>query len=157
MKCGICNKNEANVHFKHMNNGEIKEIYVCEQCAAQKGFSMQAPLSLSQFLFGPDMGEQARGIPPVSERHCPSCKLALSELRKSSRLGCGDCYEAFEDELGPMLRSMHKGTRHQGKAPVGERIKRDLWSLRKKLKDAVASQRFEDAAALRDKIKALAP
>ncbi len=155
MKCNLCHKNEAHVHFKHMSNGEVKELYVCEACAAAQGFSMQAPLSLSQFLFGPDAGLPKRAGAPARERQCAACRMPLSEFRKRSRLGCGECYETFSDEVAPLLRSMHKGMRHEGRAPAAERIRRDVWNLRKQLKDAVASQRFEDAAALRDRIKAL--
>ena len=153
MKCEICKKKEASVHFKQVHEGEAKELFVCEECAASKGFDVQAPMSLANFLFGGD----AEGAPdaPGDERICTLCRMRLSDFRKGSRLGCPVCYETFSEELRPMLASMQKGKQHRGKIPFKEKIIVEILQMKECLNKAVASQDFESAAALRDQIKVL--
>jgi protein arginine kinase activator len=59
--------------------------------------------------------------------------------------------------LENLLKTMHKGTRHVGKAPHGLRQSRDLADrlkqLQRKLDRAVADEDFEQAASLRDEIR----
>ena len=58
-----------------------------------------------------------------------------------------------------LLKTMHKGTRHIGKAPEALRATRDsvdrLKSLQKKLAKAVGEEDYETAAAVRDEIKTM--
>ena len=153
MKCELCNEKEATVHFKQVLEGSVKEIFVCESCAAGKGFNVQSPLSLANLLFGP--GQPAEPRPAAADRRCRSCGLRASELRKISRLGCAECYDAFADELGGIVAGMHTGTRHAGKIPACERAVAGLAQLEATLADAVSAQKFEDAARLRDEIRAM--
>jgi len=37
MICQICGKNLANIHFKTIINGVMKEVYMCNECAAKSG------------------------------------------------------------------------------------------------------------------------
>jgi len=39
MLCQVCNKNQANIHYRTMVNGIIKEIYLCSKCASEKTFT----------------------------------------------------------------------------------------------------------------------
>jgi protein arginine kinase activator len=152
MKCEICKSGEATVHFKQVCNGSVKELYVCEKCAAQNGFDAQSPLSMTDLLFGTrDPSEKA----PEAEKSCPVCGLRRRDFRKNSRLGCAACYEAFSEELAPLLAAMQKGCRHVGKVPAGEMISAEAASLQQALEKAVAAQDFEEAAQLRDRIRAL--
>jgi protein arginine kinase activator len=61
--------------------------------------------------------------------------------------------------LSGLLKTMHKGVRHIGKAPEALRKSREtgdrLKLLQKKLNKAVETEDFEAAAALRDEIKIL--
>ena len=63
----------------------------------------------------------------------------------------------FSEGLEGLLKTMHKGTRHVGKAPEAFRKTRDvsdqLKNLEKKLKQAIEDEDFEAAATLRDEIK----
>jgi protein arginine kinase activator len=155
MQCEICKKNEANVHFKQVFNGEVKEISICEECAAQHGFDPHSPMGISDFLFGvagqPSVSQEADG------KSCPICHMSGSDFRKTSRLGCAGCYETFAEELRPMLTSMHRGDHHFGKVPVGEKRSAEIASLTRTLEEAVATQDFEEAAKLRDRLRELDP
>ena len=93
------------------------------------------------------------------EVKCPRCGFSQADFKKSGRLGCPECYRTFAEGLGGLLKTMHKGTRHIGKAPEALRQTRDnvdrLKTLQKKLTKAIETEDFELAAQFRDEIKAL--
>jgi protein arginine kinase activator len=93
------------------------------------------------------------------EVKCPRCGFSQADFKKSGRLGCPECYRTFAEGLSGLLKTMHKGTRHVGKAPEALRQTRDnidrLKQLQKKLTKAVEDENYEAAAALRDEIKTL--
>lgn len=153
MKCELCKKNEATVHLKQASDGKVREVHLCEECAAEKGFDVQSPLALTDFLFGLEIQQQTE--PDGIDEACPNCHMRRSDFRKTSRLGCAQCYETFSDELTPLLAEMQKGSQHVGKAPKSEKILGEIASLRRKLDEAVASQNFEEAARLRDAIRGM--
>ncbi len=51
------------------------------------------------------------------EVKCPRCGFSQADFKKSGRLGCPECYATFAEGLAGLLKTMHKGTRHVGKAP----------------------------------------
>jgi protein arginine kinase activator len=154
MKCEICNKNDASVHFKQVFEGAVKEMFVCEVCAKANGFDPKSPMSLTDFLFG--VGTEQENMPAEGDTMtCPQCGMRQSDFRKKSRLGCASCYEAFSDEIMPLLMAMHKGVRHVGKVPANARVSHEISNLKVELDDAVADQRFEDAAMIRDRLVTL--
>ena len=58
-----------------------------------------------------------------------------------------------------MLRTMHQGLRHTGKLPHAMRPRREaadlLKQLNRRLEKAIQMENFEEAAQLRDQIRAL--
>jgi protein arginine kinase activator len=116
---------------------------------------------------------------------CPSCGFTRAHLKKIGRMGCPECYHTFADDLENMLRAMHKGTRHVGKVPGKQPAlaqsplsreevrtapvpvsspppapkpvspKKRMAELKAQIERAVAEERFEDAARLRDEIRSL--
>ncbi len=99
-----------------------------------------------------------------SER-CAKCGTTWDRLREDGRAGCAYCYEAFEEKLREVMTRMQREAHHVGKTPrAAQRRRRRLEQLRDKrdhrlqmlqnrLQEAVAQENYEDAAALRDKIK----
>ncbi|HUE36467.1 MAG TPA: UvrB/UvrC motif-containing protein, partial [Candidatus Acidoferrum sp.] len=91
------------------------------------------------------------------ELKCPRCGFTQADFKKSGRLGCPECYKTFSEGLSGLLKTMHKGTRHVGKAPETARSSSEnadrLKLLQKKLEKAIESENFEEAAQLRDEIK----
>ena len=87
------------------------------------------------------------------------CGFSQADFKKSGRLGCPECYQTFAEGLAGLLKTMHKGTRHVGKAPEALRQSREtgdrLKLLQKKLNKAVETEDYELAAQLRDEIKVL--
>lgn len=93
------------------------------------------------------------------DRRCPSCGRTYYQFQKSGRLGCGECYKAFEPQVRQALHKMQKSTTHVGKIPSkssGELLKkRRLSDLKNQLAKAVEAEDYELAAKLHKEIKGL--
>jgi protein arginine kinase activator len=152
MQCEICHQKEATVHFKHAHDGAVREMHLCDACAAKKGLDLQTPLSLTDFLFGLD--GQPRAAEP-QEAVCKNCGMRWGHFQKASLLGCPMCYETFGDEMIPVLEGYQKCGPHVGKVPSRQRRSSEIALLQKALQEAVANQNFEEAAKLRDRLRDL--
>ena len=150
MKCELCKQHKAEVAIKQVVEGEERELFVCPSCAQRAAGTLVT--SLVEMLLGAAIDLQLPERDPLT---CPGCGLSRPEFRKRARVGCAKCYETFARELAPMLRDMHSGDHHVGKTPTRERVSRTRSELESALKTAIQSQRFEDAAALRDRIRKL--
>jgi protein arginine kinase activator len=103
--------------------------------------------------------QQAAQLPGDAAR-CSYCGTSLRDFRASGRLGCAQCYGAFEQSLRELLRRVHGGTRHEGwrhepEDPDVATRESTLMELRDRLKRAVDGEAFEEAASLRDRIRGL--
>jgi protein arginine kinase activator len=82
-----------------------------------------------------------------------------SDFKKTGRFGCPECYTAFEPQLVPLLRQIHGSTQHEGKTPkqLGPKavIRKELMDLKEELSRAIRDERYEEAAEIRDRIRAL--
>ena len=151
MLCSQCQKNEATVYYKQNINGQVTEYALCPQCAAKvQGIHLDG-----MNLFGSLLGRpHAVGTP---KKHCTLCGSTFESIRRSGKVGCAQCYEVFREQLAPMIHSLHSGT-HIGRAPKGFAEKRkaedELSRLRGELKSAIEKENYEEAARLRDLIKA---
>ena len=159
MLCDICHKNEASVHLTEIIDNQITELHLCEECARQKGAQMEQHFGLADLLAGlADLGQQFE-VTGKTEAKCPNCGLSYQDFRRVGRLGCSECYQAFKDSLGVLLKRIHGSTQHLGRTPakkvvpVQKRSEIDIW--RGKLQRAIEMEEFEQAARLRDKIRAL--
>lgn len=163
MLCQLCQKKVANVHFTQIINGKKVEMYLCEQCANEKGqlgFSPQ--LNLGDFLWGfPGFGGSAgfAQVKQPEEVHCDVCGMSFEDFRKTGKLGCGNCYRIFREKLNPILRRIHGNIEHTGKVPkkMSNCVKstNELEKLKVELTAAIGSEEYEKAAELRDRIKEL--
>jgi len=157
MLCDICKENEATIHFSQVVGEKVRKIDICETCAKAKGLTDPASIAMLGDMLGQFAGEQ---MPPEAEGlRCPACGFTLANFKKTGRLGCGACYQTFESGLKPLLKAMHKGERHIGKVPGKAGAARDLAEqvkeLEKDLQRAIADERYENAALIRDKIRAV--
>lgn len=91
-----------------------------------------------------------------TELKCPKCGMTYSEFSRSGRLGCPECYKAFEQQLSAVLRQIHQNPVHSGKIPQNVRgtlgKKRKLELLKSQLSEAVKNEDYEKAAALHKEI-----
>ena len=162
MLCQICGKNPASVHFTEIHDNTMSEIHVCERCAEEKG--MHTPAQKHQFDIADLLAGMVDSMTHSEEERvghvvCPRCGLQYSSFKETGRLGCGECYQAFQSQLKPLLRRIHGDTRHRGKAPVrggaGGTAWRAVQRLHDELQRAVEREEFERAAQIRDDIRKL--
>ena len=159
MQCERCGKNPAVIHLTQIVENEMSTRHLCDSCAAEMGLDAgegaeTAPLTdfLAQMGKGLAVGSgSAVGA-------CEFCGLTMNDFKRTGRLGCPHCYAHFDQHLRGLLRKLHGGTQHRGKAypPPAPRA-RDrtarVGSLRRSLARAVESEDFERAAVLRDQIR----
>jgi protein arginine kinase activator len=84
----------------------------------------------------------------------------MADFRATGRWGCASCYSQFEAGIRELLRRVHGHSRHIGRnyeVPRSESIERSavLSELRERLRRAIDSEQFEQAADLRDRIKGM--
>ena len=159
MLCQRCHKNNVTVHIKQVVNGEVSERLLCQECAEKEKvgsfFTGGADSLLSGFF-----SDSILGLTGITEKKsCPLCHSTRSDLARTGRAGCAECYNVFSEELAKMIYGIHGNTTHLGTAPgkhVEELTRRDeIEALKKEQEEAVLKEDYERAAEIRDKIKKL--
>lgn len=113
----------------------------------------------------------------VKELKCDNCNMTYDEFINQGKFGCPDCYNVFSSKIDAILKRIHGSSQYLGRkalnnntlkkqnnnvggAPLGnsknEKAKTKdtkLEKLQKDLKKAIAEERYEDAAKIRDSIK----
>lgn len=183
MLCQRCQKHPATVFFSQTVGNQTTQAHLCEVCAQEQSqayglnsafFNPFAAISdfLNNFM---NWGEgqitevnsgRAGSVAVDPQAQCPHCGYQLSTFRQNGRLGCTQCYDAFKTSLEPLISSIHGNVRHVEESENGEKVKGEketsqgtagagVKELREKLKKAVESEKYEEAARLRDEIKRL--
>jgi len=162
MICESCEANEAVIHLTQIEGNEMSEVHLCEVCAAERGLETEVqPTGLPLTNFLAQMSDEGAGPRPGADTRCPFCGLTFGEFREVGRLGCPQCWSAFESHLTGLLRRVHGSTQHIGKVylppdPTASEREKRLEGLRRQLERAVDIEDFERAAALRDEIRSFA-
>ena len=180
MKCEICHIADAEKAIMRKTGGQEQELYVCSVCAVEarvaeqgekiddlkqkvKKLSKKAGASKKK---EPDPLPELVGmiidatleimnhVLPSQESVCPHCGTTRSDYRKASRLGCASCYETFTKELAGLIADMHRTPQHMGKAPKRPVPSKGVQKLMRRLKAADHDRRVDEAAALREAIRA---
>lgn len=175
MLCQNCNKNEANVRYTQIINGEKQEIFLCEKCSREMGIGnidFNIPISFSSF-FG-DLLENYSdtnffpSIMKPEELKCNECGMTFSEFIDNGKFGCANCYNVFSNKIDPILKNIHLSNRYTGRKPIllsknieinksesNDNKNSEIEILKEKLNRAVKEENYEEAAKIRDKIKEL--
>src|SRR4051812_19706703 len=112
MKCQRCPK-QATLHITEVLGGDkFEEVHLCEDCAKKYLYEPQ-----KKGAKGGDALAEPAGLDDVGAKQCEACGLKFVEFRNHGRLGCPHDYDAFKDELLPLLESVHGDVKHAGKAP----------------------------------------
>ncbi|MEL6498685.1 MAG: hypothetical protein AAF937_09970 [Planctomycetota bacterium] len=177
MKCDQCG-GEATIEEVTKVGPTYVYKHLCEACAAAEGIGASSSQAKATVV---SIKAKAKTSAAATQpaRDCTHCGLTFAEFRESGRLGCPACYDAFEQRLGPMIeRAQEGGTHHIGKAPkrmlssipgagpdrmaamdrlLGETKERrkKLERLGAQLQAALAGERFEQAALIRDEMRRL--
>ncbi len=183
MLCQKCNKNEANVKYTEIINGEKREMMLCEECSHKLGldninFSM--PIDFSSF-FGGLLEDEAYNdqefmplFQSVKELKCDNCNMTYDEFINQGKFGCPECYDVFSSKIDSLLKRLHGSNKYMGRRALNstrqeekhaegntigdqqnkksEKEETKLEKLQKDLKKAIAEERYEDAAKIRDEI-----
>ena len=156
MLCDVCKTQKANVFLTQIVEGKMQKVNLCEACSKEKGVVDPTGFALADMLLGLGAAQTVEG-PRGESNKCGVCGFTQSEFKKTGRLGCSDCYTTFSEALLPMLRGMHKGMEHVGKVPERQlralQRERDIKACHQELRQAIAAERYEEAAELRDRIR----
>jgi len=172
MECTFCPGNQATCHLSKLVSGKSIDVHVCEKCIPQLSqkdlvdFDVWASVSKLAASKGKEdpaaaveneikeISAKTLLIPPptpAASNRCPSCGFTSEDVRKTGRLGCGECYAVFATLLQDVLNDCQKGTRHAGKVPKAMRKLRKK-RLQDDLDSAVGKEQFEEAARIRDEL-----
>ena len=185
MLCQNCGENEANVKYTQIINGVKKQMNLCENCAKKLGLdnmSFKMPsIDFSNFLGGMFDDNLTDFIPSLIKPEtllCDKCGSSYEDFIDSGKFGCDECYNTFSNQIESLLKNIHGANRHVGrngkmiessdniqntkekneksvektlKGPNSEKIEK----LKKRLKEEIKEERYEDAAKTRDEIKKL--
>jgi protein arginine kinase activator len=160
MLCDVCGERDAVVKVTQVGEQGKTLVQMCERCAAERNIETTVSLSknpLGEFLL--DLQNQTSPSPADTAR-CNFCNATLRDFRATGRLGCANCYTAFEPSLRDLLRRVHGSSKHLGRRYESPEIamteeQTELHELRERLRRAIESEQFELAAELRDRIRVM--
>lgn len=159
MLCESCNERPATFHVVEITDGDKHEVHLCEQCAKEKKIALPPSLSLNEILSSLMEAHAEKDVPELAGVACPNCGMSYADFRRGGRLGCPRDYAVFRAALIPFLERIHGATTHKGKAPrkaPADTVRAaELLRLRRELNSAVAAERYEEAARIRDNIRIL--
>lgn len=157
MKCQRCPK-QATLHITEvLGEDRFEEVHLCEECA--KKYLYEPHQKKAAAAKAGEGAVETDEPDTLGEKQCEACGLKFVEFRNNGRLGCSHDYDAFRDDLMPLLESVHGDTKHVGKQPrrlpkvKGAQL--ELSQLRRKLQQLITDEKYEEAAAIRDRIREL--
>lgn len=178
MLCENCNVNEATIHFTEIRNGIQTEHHLCSKCAATldvpgylDGMNKEFPfVKLLTGLLAAGGVTAAMQDTPLQHICCPGCGMSFDEFTRVGKFGCAECYSVFGPLIDDKMKYIHGENVHRGKKYNQKNVlenghkksqsdeeskENELENLQLKLREAVEIENFEEAARLRDEIKAL--
>ena len=165
MMCEDCGIRPAKFHLVTIINGDRVERDLCPACMARHqkqlpgiDFSNLGGI-LNSILENRNADGQAQQEEEYASYTCEQCGMTYAEFQKGGMLGCANCYQAFKVPLTALLQRVHGNTQHAGRVPGGVHsgvsIRMNIDRLKQKLQRAIADEDYEQAARLRDAIRAL--
>jgi protein arginine kinase activator len=157
LECGECKKNIA-VYYTEVTANSKTTICMCADCP-----------ELQRRLHGIPAEEQPGMLGESTGLACGNCGTTLNAVKMGAPLGCSDCYDVFDEvllaelfaakKIPPRLASAKKTIPiHIGRSP-GETQEMNpslkLLALNEALNETLKREDYEQAAWLRDQIKAL--
>lgn len=160
MLCEECGKNPATVSITVTTGSGTNTRRLCPECMKKMEFSLVKG-DIQSFLSSvlSVLGNEKKADKPSAV--CSSCGLSFAEFEHTGRLGCAQCYRDFSAQLKPSLQKIHGRTQHAGRKPKAfvpdpqDELNQRLVELRHQMDAAVAEENFEEAARLRDELRAL--
>lgn len=164
MLCQNCGRNEANTHIKQVLNGEMVESHLCSDCANHLGYTdifSGFGFNISGFFSGL-LSDMIPANTLGNIKRCEKCGCSFDDIVREGKVGCAECYKTFYDRLEPSIQRIHGKIKYSGKAAANaprkereESPEEKIAKLKEQMSEAVEKQEFEQAAKLRDEIRAL--
>ncbi|HUX38386.1 MAG TPA: hypothetical protein VMV44_10840 [Rectinemataceae bacterium] len=111
MACTICGAEADLILVRRGPNGASDES-LCGRCARERGLKTRG--GSIEIAFEKLLGNKST---PSSSVSCPVCGMKEETLRKSRRIGCSACVDAFRDELRLLLLSKKRARASRAKDP----------------------------------------
>lgn len=163
--CESCGQEPASVHVVRVEAGDISQAHLCQECAGEMAQQSGGPalvFALPLAVGAVESKDRPRSIQPLEARPdmvCAVCGTTFTDLTETGLAGCASCYEVFAEQLTrPMrLSGDDQGpVRHAGKMPRqaagGLQERREVVRLTRMLRELVETERFEEAAGVRDRL-----
>ena len=140
MKCEHCGRNEATFFYKSSVNGHVNQVHLCADCAQRMGYTDSLRRSMRPMsLFGDDFFSRPFSLLEPFMGGFGS--RMLTEFPEP-----GEPQEAAQEQSAGLVdKSQQEALRSQ----------RRRNALQEQLKAAVESENYEEAARLRDELRAL--
>lgn len=168
-----CCRSCATDYVEFRNKAAVKEV------VSNNPISNTNAVNLLSQILGVDLSKVANGKPLIiqkcnagdlvelsdapasAEKRCPGCKSSLEDIRKAKRIGCKQCFSAFEAEISEFMPKIQAGqTEHKGKKPskspevvLPANSDSLVKILQEQMEAAVAAEDYDKAAQCRDLIK----
>lgn len=152
MICSNCGKNNATITYKQNINGEVINLNLCENCAHKLGI-----FNSFDDIFSPMILDLDYILP--EEVKCKKCGYTFSKYKSTGLFGCDECYNTFKKEIDSILpkiqgKNRHITNKHLNKHSDNKNLS-EVDKLKNELQELIKNEKFEEAAVVRDKIKAL--
>jgi protein arginine kinase activator len=154
--CDSCRQHSAELTVTEVDkHGKSATLHLCAECARERGVTAQGAdkVAVAEVLL------ELKNRVKDDDRKliCPNCKLTYADFQASSRLGCAECYNAFAERLLPLIKRIHGAVKHTGRALPEDRGAAtrsfEVQRLRRELHAAIEAENYEQAAAVRDRIR----
>ena len=165
MMCEECGIRPAKFHLMTITNDMRAERNLCPVCMAKyqkqlPGIDFSNLAGILNSILEKQPGRQKENVDAeLAELTCEQCGMTYAEFQKCGMLGCAECYKTFKKPLDAPLQQIHGNTQHAGRIPgsvrSGVSIRMNIDRLKQRLQKAIAEEEYEQAAKLRDSIRAL--
>ena len=145
MKCEHCGKNEATFFYKSSVNGHVTQVHLCQDCARAMGYTGSLRRSMRPMsLFGDDdfFSRPFSMLEPFLEGFGTRM---LTEFPEPGQPVAVEAPVRAEQSAGLVDKAQQDSLRSQ----------RQRNALQAQLKAAVESENYEEAARIRDQLRAL--
>ena len=92
-------------------------------------------------------------------KRCPNCGNTFEDFNRFGKFGCPSCYETFKNQIASLVQRIQGSIEYEGRVPnQGHNVFKaqyEIKQLRRQLETAIGDENFEEAAQIRDAIKAL--
>ena len=164
--CEVCGEEPATIHLLRVADGAVSHTHLCPGCAeevAEETDGLALVLAVPSVLRHLGKAAQQEPVPvvedPVPDGFCSVCGTTLTDVKESGLVGCPNCYRVFEDYLGRAVPEGREATEHLGKiphrGPETDNLRHEIMRLERMLRELVATERFEEAAGVRDRLSEL--